>query len=62
MRWENEREGEALLALSALSALSRLFFGVLVIAAESKSFGPLRSNCRSKHSAVAQFVMYPRED
>jgi len=46
MAWENEREDEE------AAALSRLFFGVLVIAAESKSFSPLRSNRRSKHSAL----------
>jgi hypothetical protein len=46
MAWENEWEDEG------VAALSRLFFGFLVIAAESKSFAPLRSNCRSKHSAL----------
>jgi hypothetical protein len=56
MAWENELEDDG------LSALPRLFLGVLVIAAESKSFSPPRSNWRSKHSASRWFVMYPRED
>jgi hypothetical protein len=46
MAWEKEFEEDELVGLF------RLFFGVLVIAAESKSFRLPRSNCRSKHSAL----------